>query len=169
MRPWLLALAVLVVAFLALSARLFAFPTERVPARADAVVVLAGQWERRLPVGQRLVRDGVAPVLALSEDTDSGWPRDLCRRRNVVCFQADPYSTTGEAAALRTLAARRGWRSLVVVTSDYHLSRATLLVERCVDARVDAVAAEEPFLAWLHGAAWEWPKLVYSLAVKRDC
>ena len=169
MRPWLLALAVLLAAFLALSARLFAFPTERVPERADAVVVLAGQWERRLPLGQRLVREGVAPVLALSEDTDSDWPRELCRGRNVVCFQADPYSTTGEAAALGAIAARRGWQSVVVVTSDYHVTRATLLVERCVGGRVDAVAAEESFLAWLHGAAWEWPKLLHALAVKRDC
>ena len=169
MRLWLVALALLLVAFVALTARLFAFPTERVPQRADAVVVLAGQWERRLPVGERLVRDRVAPVLALSEDSDADWPRHLCRRRNVVCFQADPYSTTGEAAALRTVAARRGWESLVLVTSDYHVTRATLLVERCVDARVDAVAADEPFPAWLHGAAWEWPKLVHALAVKRDC
>lgn len=169
MRSWLLALTVLLAAFVALSARLFAFPAEHVPERADAVVVLAGQWERRLPVGQRLVRDGVAPVLALSEDTDSDWPRHLCRRRNVTCFQADPYSTTGEAEALAAVTARRGWRSLVVVTSDYHLTRARLLVERCVEADVDAVAAEEPFLGWLHGAVWEWPKLVHALAVKREC
>lgn len=169
MRFWLLALAVLVAAFLALSARLFAFPTERVPARADAVVVLAGQWERRLPIGRRLVREGVAPVLALSEDTDRDWPDQLCRRGNVVCFQADPYSTTGEAAALAVVAERRQWRRVILVTSDYHVTRATLLVDRCLDARVDAVAADEPFAAWLYGAAWEWPKLVHALAVKRGC
>lgn len=169
MRLWLVVLAVLLAAFLALSARLFAFPTERVPARADAVVVLAGQWERRLPIGRRLVRDGVASVLALSEDSDREWPDHLCRRRNVVCFQADPYSTTGEAAALAVVAERREWRSVVVVTSDYHVSRATLLVDRCLDARVDAVAAEEPFRPWLYGAVWEWPKLVHALFVKRDC
>ena len=169
MRLWLLVLAVLAAAFVALTVRLFAFPGEDAPARADAVVVLAGQWERRLPVGQRLVRDGVAPVLALSEDADSDWPRRLCRRANVRCFQADPYSTTGEADAFGAIAAREKWRSVVVVTSDYHVTRARLLFRRCVDGRVGAVAAEEPFLSWLHGAVWEWPKLLHALAVKRGC
>lgn len=169
MRLWWVVLGVLVAALVALSLRLFAFPDERVPERADAVVVLAGQWERRLPIGQRLVREGVAPVLALSQDTDEDWPRRLCRRVNVACFQANPYSTTGEAEALARVAERRGWRRVVVVTSDYHVTRARLLFRRCLDGRVDAVAADEPFFAWLHGALWEWPKLLHALTVKRDC
>lgn len=169
MRPWLVVAGLLLAAFLATSAKLFAFPEEQVPARADAVLVLAGQWELRLPLGQRLVREGVAPVLALSEDSDGDWPRALCRRRNVTCFQADPYSTYGEAQAFANVARRHGWRSVVVVTSDYHLTRARLLVDRCHDGAVFAAGAEEAFGDWLHGAAWEWPKLLHALTLKRGC
>ena len=169
MRLWLVVAAVLVAAFVALSVKLFAFPSENVPPRADAVVVLAGKWELRLPLGRRLVREGVAPVLVLSEESEEDWPRELCRRPDVTCIQADPYSTYGEAAAFGDLARRRGWRSVVVVTSDYHLTRARLLLERCVDGPVYGVAADESPLNWVHGAAWEWPKLLHALTVKRDC
>ena len=169
MRLWIPVAVALVAAFAGLSVWLFAFPRERVPQDADAVVVLAGNWQVRLAVGRRLVREGAAPVLALSEDTDDDWPRGLCRNANVVCFQADPYSTYGEAETLGEVAERRGWDDVVVVTSDYHLTRARLLLDRCVDGEVGAVAAEEPFLEWLHGAAWEWPKLLHALTVKRGC
>lgn len=169
MRLWLLVLAILLAAFVALTLRLFAFPKEDEPSRADAVVVLAGNADLRIPVGRALVRDGVAPRLVLSEEDDEDFPRALCRRAEVTCFQADPFSTTGEAAAIGELARRRGWRSVVVVTSDYHLTRARLLVDRCVDGHVQAVPAEEDAIAWLHGAAWEWPKLLHALTVKRDC
>ena len=169
MRLWLLVLAVLAAAFVALTVRLFAFPGEDAPARADAVVVLAGNSGLRIPAGRRLVREGVAPRLVLSEENDRDFPRALCRRENVTCFQADPFSTAGEAAAFGELARRRGWRRVVVVTSDYHLTRARLLFERCVDGDVGAVAADEGVIGWLHGTAWEWPKLIHALTVKRDC
>jgi uncharacterized SAM-binding protein YcdF (DUF218 family) len=168
-RIWLLVLALLAAAFVALTARLFAFPAEDAPERADVVVVLAGNSDLRIPAGRRLVREGVAPRLVLSEEDNRDFPRVLCRRADVTCFQADPFSTTGEAATFGELARRRGWRRVVVVTSDYHLTRARLLFERCVGGDVDAVAADEDVLSWLHGTAWEWPKLLHALTVKRDC
>ena len=169
MRRWLLIGAVLLAGFLALSVRLFAFPSEEVPRRADAVVVLAGKWEVRLPVGRRLHAEGVAPVLVLSEDSEDDFPRELCRRASVTCFQADPYSTTGEAATFAELARRRGWRSILLVTSDYHLTRASLLFRRCFDGSVYTTAGEESARDALHGAAWEWPKLLHALTVRRGC
>lgn len=169
MRLVLLVAAVLLLVFLGLTLRLFALPSEDEPGRADVVLVLAGQAEVRIPVGRRLVREGVAPHLVLSRDFDDEFPRALCGRASVTCFQADPYSTTGEAAVFGELARRRGWRRVVLVTSDYHLTRARMLFRRCVDGEVRGVAGEEAFEAWLHGTAWEWPKLVHALTVKRGC
>jgi uncharacterized SAM-binding protein YcdF (DUF218 family) len=39
------------------------------------------------------------------------------------------------------LAAREGWRSVAVVTSSYHVRRASLLIDRCFDGTVHPVAA----------------------------
>lgn len=169
MRLWILVVLLLLAAFVALGARLFVWPDEDAPRRVDAVVVLAGDWEDRLPLAQGLVEQGVARTLVLSEEPVADYPRDLCRRANVTCFQADPYSTTGEAQTFAPLARRRGWRSVVVVTSVYHVTRARLLFRRCLDGTVFVVGADEPALDLLHGAAWEWPKLVHALTLRRGC
>jgi hypothetical protein len=168
-RLWLLVLVVLPAAFLAVSARLYAWPDEDAPRRVDVVLVLAGDFEDRLPVGRELVERGVARELALSEEPDPDYPRRLCRRPRVSCFQADPYSTIGEAATFRSVAARHGWRSVLVVTSVYHVTRARMLFRRCLDGPVYATGADEGALGLAHGAFWEWPKLVYSLTVRRGC
>ena len=45
----------------------------------------------------------------------------------VFCFVPDPDDTRGEAEAVGRLAAREGWHHLVLVTSDYHATRARIL------------------------------------------
>lgn len=166
------ALAVLVLLLAALAVAsfvLFVHPREDSVAHADAVVVLAGDVEDRLPEGRRLWEQGVAPTLALSRDHDWEFPDALCRRPRVVCFDADPYSTIGEAEAFGALARRRGWKRVLLVTSVYHVTRARMLFARCVDGDVYATGTGEPAGALLHGLVWEWPKLGYSLTVKRGC
>ena len=99
--------------------------------RTDAIIVLAGS-RTRLPVALDLLAHGRARTLAVSRD-----PRDRARVRlcrsppaDVVCFSAQPYSTRGEARAAAALARARGWRSLAVVTSRFHLFRARLIFRR---------------------------------------
>jgi uncharacterized SAM-binding protein YcdF (DUF218 family) len=155
------------------TAVLFVFPADDEPARVDAVVVLAG-GDHRLDEALRLVRSGVAPVLAISAGRDADWPEAnrLCGQRRpfrVVCFDAEPFSTRGEARWTAGAAAARGWDSVAVVTSDYHVLRSRMLFERCLRARVAVVGADPPLGNGAFGIALEWPKLAYALTVGRAC
>ena len=86
-----------------------------------------------------------------------------------MCFHPQPYSTQGEARWVGREARRRSWTTVVVVTSTYHLRRARMIVERCVDGEVAAVGADPPAVNFLVGVAWEWPKSAYYLTLKRGC
>ena len=161
-------------AWLAATSMLFVWPDEDSPSRASAIVVLAGSKKPRLSEGLRLMRAGVAPVLAISDGRDPGWPEAnrLCDGEasfRVICFDAEPFSTRGEAETVTRLAAENGWRSLVVVTSAYHVTRARLLFERCFLGPVQFVGAHiEPGALPLTVPS-EWAKLIYALAVAREC
>jgi uncharacterized SAM-binding protein YcdF (DUF218 family) len=143
------------------------------PAKADAVVVLSGAKER-LPPALALIRQGVAPVLAISTVSRTRhWKlgRSLCRAgryagARVVCFDAVPYSTIGEANAAR----RHGWARIVVVTSRFHVTRAHMLFRRCDPrAHVDVVGVGSAW--WKLPSEWasETAKLVYQLTGQRGC
>jgi uncharacterized SAM-binding protein YcdF (DUF218 family) len=161
------------VALVVSSAVLFVWPTQDSPRRASAVVVLAGAKKPRLGKALELMRQRVAGTLVISDGWDPSWPEAnrLCAGRafRVVCFHADPYSTRGEAETVARLAARRGWRSLVVVTSRYHIRRAKLLFERCFDGPVRTVGAPFGVTELPAVVASEWAKLVYALTVAREC
>ncbi len=154
---------------------LIAWPREESPGRADAVVVLSGDDGPRLRRGLGLVRRGVAPVLVISSGMEITWPEAnrLCAGREtafeVLCFDAEPYSTRGEARGVAQLAVERGWRSIAVVTSEYHVTRARMIFERCLDGDVAAVGA--PYAAGLipYALVSETAKLGYALAVVRGC
>jgi uncharacterized SAM-binding protein YcdF (DUF218 family) len=151
---------------------LFVFAPEDSPRLSDAVVVLAGSPGDRLPEGIALVRRGIAPVLYVS-DGERQASRDLCRRRtpyDVVCVRPEPYSTRGEAETVERIARRRGWRRVVVVTSDYHVRRARMLFDRCLGRDHVLVVGTRPSLPrFALGALLEWPKLALALTFRRAC
>ena len=170
----LLALTALVVAWLAATAVLFVWPHEDSPAHADAVVVLSGSRTSRLDKALTLMRRGVAPVLVISDGRDPLWPQAnrLCAgggRFAVLCFRPSPYSTRGEAEAVASMAARRGWRSIVIVTSTYHVSRARLLFERCFHGRVQAVGSRYTLTRLPYEVVAEWAKLALAETFRRGC
>ncbi len=126
-------------------------PTSTAPESADVVVMLAGGSGERLARSLELMRAGVAPTLVLSAGSDK--PAALARAQRIcgqphdfeiVCIVPDPETTQGEAAVVGRLAAERGWRTLVLVTSDYHLDRATFHLSRCFDGTIEPVAAPSP-------------------------
>jgi uncharacterized SAM-binding protein YcdF (DUF218 family) len=176
-RP-LLVLGVLVAAWLVACAVLFVWPAAETgaPAHADAVVVLSGS-ATRLPPAEALIRQGVAPVLALSSVRRS--PRwkaahRLCnagtyRSARVLCFEAHPYSTRGEAETVARIAARRGWRSIVVVSSTFHLTRAKLLFERCLHDHLSFVGAPTTWWRLPQEWAYETGKLLVQALFERSC
>lgn len=139
-------------------------------ATADAIVVLAGS-KFRLPVGLELLERGVAPMLVISDGLDPRSPgaNRLCRETTrVLCPKPDPYSTRGEARLVARLAAERGWDSIVVVSSRFHLFRARILFARCYGGRLAFVGAPIRWWRWPVAVASEWAKLGVA-TVRRAC
>ena len=173
---WPLAAGVLVVvAFAGLTAWLFVWPATATPERADAVVVFAGGRGERLRAATRLIGDGVAPTLVISNGWDPVWTdaNRLCRgwsEATVLCPTPDPDTTGGEARMVAALAERSGWRSVVLVTSTYHVRRASWLLRRCYQGSVQTVAARpQPTLSLTAAIAHEWLALPAILAGGQRC
>jgi uncharacterized SAM-binding protein YcdF (DUF218 family) len=161
-------LLTLIVGYVAAAAYLFVVHHDDRPAKADAVVVLSGT-KQRLPVGERLVRDGYAPLLAVSRSNDPSPAELRACRAGALCFHAVPYSTRGEARAIARLAAAHHWHMVDVVTSQFHVFRARILIRRCYHGGLRIVGAPEPAWRLPYDAVKETGKLVYQEAVLRDC
>jgi uncharacterized SAM-binding protein YcdF (DUF218 family) len=168
-------LLVLVVALFAATARWIVWPpTDAAPKHADALIVLGGGGAERLDEGLRLMRRGVAPVLVISEGTRPGWTEanDLCENGDpdfeVICFDPDPSRTQGEARGAAKLAREHGWKDVIVVTSDYHATRAGWLFGRCFDRDVPVVGAGSG-LPGPRAIVHEWFAYAHGFLIARDC
>ena len=168
-------LGVLLVAWIVATVRLVLVPAEDEPGKADAVVVLSGSKHERLDRGLELVREGVAPVLVISGGFDPRQPRAnrLCQEGgdgfDVACFTPHPDSTRGEARKVAELARKHRWQRVLVVTSRFHVTRARMVLDRCLDADVDAVGVDYPWTSVPAAIAGEWVKLGLSSTVTRSC
>jgi uncharacterized SAM-binding protein YcdF (DUF218 family) len=150
----------------------------------DAVAVLGGGRGERLARGMAVREAAGAPVLVLSDGA-----RRKDERRGaatlgralaasdpgyeVLCPVPVPYSTRGEAHMVAALARDRRWRRVVVVTSDYHVRRAQLLMARCAPpgCRIDVLGARSPIRGFARADAvlHELGGLVYATVVARRC
>jgi uncharacterized SAM-binding protein YcdF (DUF218 family) len=146
------------------------------PAKADVIVVLSGGRER-LPPALALIRRGVAKTLAVSSVSRTRpWPLGhfICAKRRyagarVLCFDAVPYSTRGEAETVEQLSLEHHWSRIVVVTSDFHVTRTHLLFRRCFNGRLWVVGVRRTW--WKLPVEWvsETGKLLYQLTAQRTC
>ncbi len=167
--------AALVAAWLVACALLFVWPDDDEPSRADAIVVLAGGKKQRLGKALELVENGVSDTLVISDGRDPGWPEAnrLCTGArsdlDVVCFRPRPYSTRGEAQAVARFAQQRQWEHVAVVTSRFHVFRARILFERCLDGPVDVVAAGYRLRFLPSALVFETLKLTHAEVVEREC
>ena len=149
---------------------------DRLPARADAVVVLAGSTHR-LPVALKLVQSNVADTLVVSEDDASGDRARyaLChgpkpKRYTLICRFAAPNSTRGEARMIADLVRQKNWKTVVVVTSRYHIYRAHKLIRRCT--KVDLAMRYTDKDSWWRKALaipLEYAKLIRAEVSQRGC
>ena len=171
-----LALAVVITVFSIATDRLFVNPRYDSVRQSDAVVVIAG-GPLRLQKGIDLVEQKVAPILIVSVPrgvwaykTESPNICDEKRSFEVICFQPDPESTQGEARAVQRIAAARHLRSVIVVTSYFHVSRARLEMRRCYHGRLAVIGTplNNPWKEPLY-VALEWPKLTYAETLNRGC
>src|SRR5262245_32186637 len=149
---------------------------DRLPSAADAVFVLAGS-ETRLPLALNLVDHHLAKTLVVSEDNASGDPDRyaLChgpkpKSYKLICQSASPFSTRGESRMIANLARTNHWRTVVVVTSRYHIYRAHILLKRCT--KVDlSMRATDGDTWWQKALAvpLEYIKLVRAEVSQRGC
>jgi uncharacterized SAM-binding protein YcdF (DUF218 family) len=116
--------------------------------RTDAVIMLGGAASERLPAALRVQQDLGIPVLVLSHtDTFGNRAADgLCGSAafpnpSLICFRPPDLDTRGEAEAISRLVSLNGWKSVTVVTSSYHVTRAGRLIGQCTTAEVQMVAS----------------------------
>lgn len=162
---------------------------------ADALVVMAGSMNERLPVAARLFLEGVAPRILLTNDgIFSAWSAE--RQRNLYSIEwaeAElmnmrvpqdaiiklPFSSSGsifDALHCRKEILSRGIRSIVIVTSDYHTRRSLWIFERVLRDQPVAIGVEpavsavstSPDLPKLLELSREALKLLYYTAVHRN-
>jgi hypothetical protein len=135
------AAAVLTIVLGAVTTWAYAFPRIDQPTRSDAVLVLGPPTVQRLRVALQLVDDGVVNQIVISvpadvrDDDEHTLVRDLCRGDTdypVECITPDPFTTQGEARLASELLTEEDWRSMIVVTSITHISRARMLFDRCI-------------------------------------
>ena len=125
MRPLLSLIALIFVVLYGVGIWLFLLhPDDPLPQHeVDAIVVLAGS-DKRLPLGLSLIKQHVSHTLLVSENTAQADPAryQLChgpkpKSYKLICQQADPFSTRGEARMSSDLATQHHWLSMVVVSS----------------------------------------------------
>jgi hypothetical protein len=159
-----------VIVFCVVTARLFVWPAQGMPARVSAIVMLAGPGNR-LPVALQLAREHRAPVLVVSR----GWqgyggpcppPTPGVK---LICFDPDPGTTRGEAEALGRLAKQFGWKAVVLVATRTQDTRARILAERCFGGSTYVVTAPLPVSSWPYQIAYGWGALLKALVVDRAC
>jgi uncharacterized SAM-binding protein YcdF (DUF218 family) len=111
--------------------------------KADALIVLGDDnfYADRATRGAQLFREGKAPLIVASgrrlrpnagiaelmehDLVERGVPRD-----KIVRFVHDADSTLEEARAVARLVKERKWRSVIVVTSNFHTRRARYIFQR---------------------------------------
>jgi hypothetical protein len=140
-------LLVLLLGWLGACYQLVGHPRLDRPVRVDAILVLGPpDADGRAEQAYALARAHYADTVVVSV----GWQRGLltrsaCREPNpyfkVICFVPEPGTTQGEAREIGKLAAAHHWNSVIVVTSTYHVSRARMIVSRCLPGQVLMVAA----------------------------
>lgn len=136
-------LAAVLVLVLIWLAGLFAFadrarragPPEDVPV-ADGIVVLTGASDERIAAGLHLLEAGKGRRMLVSGVNESVRREELRqvqgapRRLYECCVDLgyDAQNTPGNAKEIADWAKAKGFRRLIVVTSDYHMPRAILEV-----------------------------------------
>ena len=125
-------------------------------ATADVVVVLAGDYSGgRVARGLELVRQGVAPLVLLN-GSSSIFLETECRQAVDYAFslgaeptEAEPFcfeasSTLAESVLVDRELVRRGYRSAVVVTSDFHTRRSRMIFSQSASGNVEYRFAAAP-------------------------
>lgn len=148
---WLLAAAALIILSLLLWGNDLLVCVDPVPTHGDAAIVLQGSIlaeKARLTGAINLLQRGVAKTALLSVPQESYWGQsippvaraylqrtygeELASRVDFCETNADVNSTAQEAEVLMGCIQKHDWRSIVIVTSDYHTRRARILWRKTI-------------------------------------
>ena len=127
---------------------------------ADAIVLLAGDLFHRVPKAAELHRSGYAPFVVVTsnalDETYGSLPSnrlvpELLRlgvATDAIISEETAAHTRAEAESTMRIARERGWKSLILVTTEYHQYRAFLtwlktMQDLGMDLRIMTASVEE--------------------------
>jgi hypothetical protein len=155
----LAATGALVIVWAVVGLFLYVAPQADEPEHADVLFVL-GPPDQRIDYAERLMQQGYAPMLAVSVPVGKNGRYAICAAQHtyrVICFNPDPFTTQGEARALRDLSDRYEWKSADVLAAQYHVTRARVIVRRCFTGDLHMMADRSGLpLISLTNATYSW-------------
>src|SRR5215510_5029269 len=111
--------------------------------KSDAIILLSDDnfYADRATRAAELYRQNLAPTVVASgvrlrpyAGISELMTHDLVERgvpkERVVLFPQDADNTREEAEALKSLVAQKGWKSVIIVTSNYHTRRASYIFRK---------------------------------------
>jgi hypothetical protein len=153
------------------------------PRRADVILVLAGETDRRPERALELLAQGYGRRIVLDVPADTkiydrtqlqlaeNYVRALPQAALVSVCAIDGLSTKDEAKDAEKCIAREGGKSVLIVTSDFHTRRALSVFRREIPGHEYSIAAardETQFgVRWWSHRQWaktflnEWMRLVW--------
>ncbi len=160
---------------------LYVAPPSDEPKHADVLFVL-GPPDQRMVYAEQLMQQGYAPTLAVSSPVDEHgrFEASICgaqRSYRIICFKPDPFTTQGEARALKDLSQKYGWTSANVLTAQFHVTRARVIVDRCYKGDLHMVAyrnglpllsLSDPTNSWVYEYLYQTAAFV-KVALHPEC
>jgi hypothetical protein len=144
----LLALLVLVLAWILAGVPLFVMPAASQPGKADVIYVIGPPNPTRRDLAEKLVDEGYSDTVVFSVPSTGPQSADRLAACNgefpypVTCDTPSPFTTQGEARYLKEKAEENGWTSAIVITWTPHVTRTQLIFDRCFDG--DLMVVEDP-------------------------
>jgi len=184
---WIMALSVLAGLSVGLAAKAGNFLIVDAPRRSDAILVLAGETDRRPQRAFELLSQGYGRRVVLDVPTNAKvyeftqielaqkYIEDLPQPAPVSICPINGLSTKDESREAEKCLQRQGAKSVLIVTSDFHTRRALEVFRREFPEREYSVAAarnDEGFGSrwWTH-RQWaktfvdEWLRLIWWKAI----
>jgi uncharacterized SAM-binding protein YcdF (DUF218 family) len=156
--------------------------------RVDAIVILSGAENDRIPEAARLYQEGYSDTVILTDTGLSKTPTPGTEESpidpngikavelanmgvpisNIILPETIVNSTVGEAEAVLDTMQRQGMESAMIVTDPYHTRRAMIIFDNIFEGTgiqlfSHPVAGHwfKPFSWWLHPQGWKFAILEY--------